>query len=244
MMGVSATPEAERIGLAERIIGHRFADRSLLRQALTHPSASATRDPHAYYERLEFLGDSVLGLIVAEEVFRRVPDLDEGSMTRLKIAVVAGDVLSSVAADLGLSECLILGESELGTGRRGLASALENTYEAITAALYLDGGLEAARAWVLRTLGDRIIAATVEGVAENPKSAVQELLQARGLAPVYRIVGTEGPPHARTFTAEVLVEGRVLGTGSGRSKKEAESAAAAEALGILRDGGAPASTEG
>lgn len=228
------TREDERVERAEGIIGHTFGDRALICQALTHPSASGTRDPRTYYERLEFLGDSVLGLVVAEEVFRRFPDLDEGSMTRLKISVVAGSVLSEVAAELGLAECVILGESELGTGRRGLVSALENVYEAITAALYLDAGLEAARSWVLRTLGSRITAAASEGVADNPKSVLQELLQARGLAPAYRISAIDGPPHDRTFTAEVLVGEQVLGTGRGRSKKEAEAAAAAEALDALR----------
>lgn len=226
----------EKLVLAESIVGHRFRDRELLRSALTHPSAVAQRDPSAYYERLEFLGDSVLGLFIAEEVFKRYPDMAEGGMTRIKISVVAGTVLAAVAADLGLADALILGESEKGTGRRGLASALENTYEALTAALYLDAGPEPAREWVHRTLGP-LISDEAAWAPENPKSMLQELVQSRGGAVSYKITETLGPPHDRSFTAVVEVGGDVLGTGVGRTKKEAEAAAAAAALDHLQHGG-------
>lgn len=219
----------ERLALAERIVGHVFADRQLLRSALTHPSAVEAKDPSSFYERLEFLGDSVLGLFIAEEVYRRYPDLPEGGLTRLKVSVVAGSVLAQVAADLGLTDTLIVGRSERGTGRRGLASALENTYEALTAALYLDAGYEAAREWVLRTLGP-LISEEAAGSPENPKSLLQEVLQARGATPIYRIEGEQGPPHDREFAAVVEVAGDVLGRGVGRTKKEAEAHAAAAAL--------------
>lgn len=218
-----------RIDAAERILGRTFRDRALLRQALTHPSAVEARDPKQYYERLEFLGDSIIGFLVAEEVFRRFPDMHEGGMTRIRVSVIAGSVLAGVAEDLGLAECLILGESELGTGRRGRASALENSFEAVTAALYLDAGLPSARKWVLRTLGP-LISEDVAAIADSPKSRLQEELQARGHTPVYRIVGHEGPPHDRHFTAVVLVGDEVAGEGSGRSKKEAEAQAALIAL--------------
>ncbi len=227
------TDMESRLDRAEEICGHHFSDRELLRRALTHPSASEDRDPSAYYERLEFLGDSVVGMIIAEEVYRRFPDLDEGGMTRVRVSVVAGSVLAQVASDLGLAEVLILGHSELGTAGRGLTSALENMFEALTAALYLDGGLETARSWVLRTLGPRISAQAAEA-PENPKSLLQELLQADGVTPVYRIVGHTGPPHNRSFDAVVEVSGEVWGSGSGRSKKEAEAEAAAAALARVR----------
>jgi len=218
-----------KLALAERVLGHTFADRDLLQRALTHPSASNDRDPSNYYERLEFLGDSVVGFVIAEEVFRRFPDLAEGGMTRIKVSVVAGTALAGVARELGLADALILGESELGTGRRGLPSALENAYESLTAALYLDAGMDAARAWVIATLGPLLSAETAE-TPENPKSLLQEVLQARGETPEYAITGQEGPPHDRMFTAVVAVEGNTLGEGSGRTKKEAEAVAAAAAL--------------
>jgi ribonuclease-3 len=229
----SAEPDVEaKLSVAERIIGHRFADRELLRRALTHPSAVEEKDPSLYYERLEFLGDSILGFVIAEDLFERFPQMPEGGMTRIKVSVVAGTVLSGVAEELGLADALILGESELGTGRRGLASALENTYEALVAALYLDSGLPAARAWVMTTLGPLIS----EGAAhtpENPKSALQEMIQSRGEVVVYRIDTVEGPPHERVFTSVVEVGGTECGRGSGRSKKEAEAAAAKAALEAL-----------
>ena len=224
-----STQLADALAAAERATGHVFADRELLRRALTHPSAVEDRDPAAYYERLEFLGDSVLGFVVAEEIYRRFPDMPEGGMTRIRVSVVTGTVLGRVAAELGLADAIIFGESERGTGGRGLSSALENVYEALTAALYLDAGLDEARDWVLRTVGPLIAADAAEN-PENPKSALQELTQARGEAPSYRVIAQEGPPHQRTFTAVVEVGGEKLGEGSGHSKKEAEAAAAGAAL--------------
>ncbi|HEY5540168.1 MAG TPA: ribonuclease III [Coriobacteriia bacterium] len=217
------------LAVAERATGHAFADRELLRRALTHPSAVEDRDPDAYYERLEFLGDAVLGFVVAEEIYRRFPTMPEGGMTRIRVSLVAGTVLGRVAAELGLGDAIVFGESERGTGGRGMSSALENVYEALTAALYLDAGLDAARDWVLRTVGPLIAAGAAEN-PENPKSALQELTQARGDAPSYRVISQDGPPHARTFTAVVEVAGKRLGEGTGRTKKEAEAAAAGAAL--------------
>jgi len=220
------------MAIAERILGHTFTDRELLRRALTHPSAVEEKDPSLYYERLEFLGDSILGFLIAEDLFERFPQMPEGGMTRVKVSVVAGTVLSGVAEELGLADALILGESERGTGRRGLASALENTYEALIAALYLDDGLPAARSWVMSTLGPLIS----EGAAhapENPKSLLQEMVQSRGEVVTYRIEAAEGPPHERVFTSVVEIAGVECGSGSGRSKKEAEAAAAKAALETL-----------
>lgn len=222
-----------RLALAESILGHKFADRALLRQALTHPSASEDKDPSTYYERLEFLGDSVVGFLIAEEVYRRFPHLPEGGMTRIKTSLVSGSTLTRVAQDLGLADVLILGQSVVRTGQRGMSSALENCYEALTACLFLDAGLDAARAWVMRTLGP-LIEETPAHSPENPKSRLQEVLQMSGVTPVYRILGHDGPPHERTFTAVVDVAGRPLGEGRGSTKKEAEAAAAAKALANLQ----------
>ncbi len=220
------------MAVAEAATGHVFSDRALLRQALTHPSAVEHKDPGAYYERLEFLGDSILGFVIAEEIYRRYPELDEGGLTRIKVSVVAGSVLAPVAERLGLADALIVGESEIGTGGRGLASALENVFESLTAALYLDAGPEAARAWVLDNLGPLINADAAQS-PENPKSLLQELVQSRGDTVSYRILSHDGPPHDRLFTAAVEVGGREVGQGTGRSKKEAEAAAAADGLKAL-----------
>ena len=227
--GVSPADTAKRVELAESILKHKFADQDLVLRALTHPSAVEERDPQAYYERLEFLGDSIVGFLIAEELYRRFPLMDEGGLTRIRVSVVSRTALGKVAADLGLAEALVVGESERGTGGRGLKSALGNAYEALVAALYLDAGMAAARKWVLATLGP-LISEDVAASLENPKSELQERLQARGKTPAYRLTSQDGPPHARTFTVEVEVGGKVMGVGSGHTKKEAEAAAAAAAI--------------
>jgi ribonuclease-3 len=224
-----------RMLVAERIVRRTFNDRELLRVALTHPSAVENGTAEGVYERLEFLGDSVLGFIISEETFRRFPHMREGGMTRIKVSLVAGSVLSEVARTLGLTDAIIVGESERGTGGRGLTSALENTYEALTAALYLDGGIDVAREWVLTTLGP-LITEDVAGTPESPKSLLQEVVQAHGDSAVYTTLSEEGPPHDRTFTVAVDIAGQRLGEGVGRTKREAEAAAAAAALGVMRQG--------
>jgi ribonuclease-3 len=218
----------EKLLIAERAVGHTFRDRSLLRQAVTHPSA-VNDSVHESFERLEFLGDSIIGAVVAEEVFRRFPHMHEGGMTRIRISLVAGPILASAAQSVGLEEAIVLGESEIKTGKRGRASALEDTYEAITAALYLDAGIDVAREWVLRTLGP-LIREDVATTPANPKSALQEAVQSFGTSAIYKITGHEGPPHDRSFTAVVEVGGKVVGQGYGRTKREAEAEAAAAAI--------------
>ena len=196
-------PDSERLEKAQREIGYRFKNPDLLKKALTHPSAVETQTTERSYERLEFLGDSVLGVIVAQAAFDKFPDLDEGGLTRIKVALVAGSTLSEVAQELGFAEVILFGHSEVGTGRRGMHSALENVYEAVVAALYLDGGFEEARKFIERTLLPRM---TIDYAArpENPKSALQELLQEDGITPTYQLVETQGPPHDRTFVSAVF----------------------------------------
>ncbi len=235
-------PVSERTARAEAICGHEFKDRRLLRSALTHPSAVEGEPVSASYERLEFLGDSILGAVTALALYKSYPDMDEGRLTRLKVSLVAGATLSEVGRELGLAECIIFGPSETGTGSRGLHSALENVYEALVGALYLDGGWEAAEAFVLRTLEPHLAADRAER-PQNPKSYLQECVQADHLeTPSYKLVGTEGPAHAPTFTAVAIIEGVRRGRGTGASKKEAEAAAAADALermGYTVDGAIP-----
>lgn len=223
---------AQRLVAAQQLIGRDFDDPSLLERALTHPSFIDEPGVFQDYERLEFLGDAVLGLIVVEEVYRRFPDIPEGVMTKIKIAVVSGTNLTSVAEELGLASLILMGQSEVGTKGRGLSSALENVFEAIVGALYLDGGLDASREFVLRTLGGRISPEAVE-LLEHPKSELQEFLQARGTVPEYCVIATQGPPHDRTFEVVVSVGKVEAGRGVGRSKKEAEANAAACALASL-----------
>ena len=222
---------AENLACAEEILGYRFQDQDLLRTALTHSSAAPSEShvQRSSYERLEFLGDAILGMVISRMIFDRFPHLDEGGMTRIKVAVVAGHQLTMTAQQLGFADLIIFGSSERGTGNRGLASALEDTYEACVAALSLDGGLDAATAFIQRTLGP-LINEDLASDPTNPKSVLQEKLQTRHITPTYEVVNTEGPPHRRTFTVQVLAEGVPIGQGCGHSKKDAEAAAASAAL--------------
>lgn len=225
---------SENLERAEAIIGYAFCDRSLLAKALTHPSAVEGHALEDSYERLEFMGDSLLGAIVALELYERYPSMNEGALTRSKISLVSGGKLTEVSRELGFEHCIIFGESELGTHGRGLRSALENVYEAIVGALYLDGGKEAASRFVRSTLFSREISKVV-AQPFSPKSRLQELTQARyRCAPVYELVDCEGPAHEPIFTTQVSVDGKTLGTGTGSTKKESESRAAEDALATLK----------
>lgn len=220
----------ERVTAVEGIVGHVFADRALVERAITHPSAVENHATSDSYERLEFLGDSVLGMIVATELYERFPSLDEGELTRLKIYLVSGGTLSEVAGSLGLAELIVMGESEKGTGARGMHSALENVYESLVAALFLDAGFDAARAFVAETLHDYLTDA-LERKPLDPKSRLQDLSQHRlHQMPEYKICGQAGPAHSPTFTCVVLLDGARVGRGEGPSKKAAEAAAALDAL--------------
>ena len=219
------TDEQQRkLAVAQEILGYRFADEQLLLSAITHPSATEGKSVKYSYERLEFLGDSILGAIVATIAFDRFHDLDEGGLTRIKVALVSGASLSDVAERLGFADVIVFGSSETGTGRRGLHSAL--------AALFLDGGIEAAEGFVRATLIPRM-SADMAREPENPKSALQEKLQEDGITPTYKLVETQGPPHDRTFVAQVFAGSQGLARGTGRTKKEAESQAAKSTLARL-----------
>lgn len=226
--------QRSKLSRAEEILGYTFDNTQYLLSAVTHPSATEGRSVKFSYERLEFLGDSILGAIVANVAFHRFPDLDEGGLTRIKVALVSGASLSEVAEKLGFTDIIVFGSSETGTGRRGLHSALENVYEAVVAALYLDGGIEAAAAFVERTLIPKM-SLSLAREPENPKSALQEKLQEDGITPTYKLVETQGPPHDRTFIAQVFAGDKGLAQGVGRTKKEAESQAAKSTLARLSE---------
>lgn len=219
-----------RVTAIQEIVGYRFKDESLVVSAITHPSAAEGRPVSASYERLEFLGDSVLGAMVASYVYRRFPGMNEGELSNIKTTLIAGETLSRVADELGVGPYLILGHSERGTHARGMHKALEDVYESLVGALYVDGGPDVAREFVERTL---LCYATPELAKRplSPKSRLQEVTQRDfHCGPTYKLVGEEGPAHTPTFTTVVLVESRRVGRGKGSTKKESEAAAALDAL--------------
>ncbi len=224
--------QRDKLKLAEELIGYKFKNERYILSAITHPSAAEGKSVRFSYERLEFLGDAILGAIVVSTAFNRYPDLDEGGLTRIKVALVSGASLSDVAEGLGFADVIVFGSSETGTGKRGLHSALENVYEAVVAALYLDGGIDAASDFVHTTLIPRM-SADMAKEPENPKSALQEKLQEDGITPTYKLVETQGPPHDRTFVSQVYAGDHALALGTGRTKKEAESQAAKSTLARL-----------
>ncbi len=213
----------------EEALGYRFRDPSLLRRAVVHRSYSAEQPDEPSYERLEFLGDAVLQLVVTDFVFTEYPDLEEGHMAKVRSASVSGTELALLAAQLDLGPHLLLGKGEEGSGGRSKSSILADVVESVLAAVYLDGGLQAAREVILGLWEQRIRVWARQPGRRDYKTRLQELLARRGQQPEYRTVG-EGPDHAMTFTSTVEVEGRVVGYGAGSSKKEAEQRAAGQAL--------------
>lgn len=216
-------------------IGYRFRDRTLFECALTHRSFSneQTQSP-PYNERLEFLGDAVLDLAVGEALFQEHPDMVEGELTRLRADLVNEQNLAAVARLLGLGEWLRLGRGEERSGGRDKPSLLANALEALLGAVFCDGGWEAARPLCRRLLEVTLPVHLDGGPFRDYKTRLQETLQeSLGRPPVYELTGSSGPDHARLFTAEVCLDGRVLGSGTGRTKKAAEQEAAARALELL-----------
>jgi ribonuclease-3 len=218
-------------------IGYRFRDRGLLEHALTHKSRAAEDLSGGVTdnESLEFLGDAVLGLVVADALFRRYPDSTEGQKSKIKAAVVSTQSLAQHAERIRLGDHLLLGRGEEKTGGRQKQALLADAYEALIAAIYLDGGLDAASAFLLRELNDALEAGEAQTIARDYKSALQERVQAAGHpVPEYRVAGEVGPDHRKVFSVDVLVGGDVLGSATGRTKKEAEQEAAREAIEKLK----------
>jgi len=219
--------------LQERL-GYRFRDRGLLEHALTHRSRAAedATGGVADNESLEFLGDAVLGLVVADMLFRKYPDYDEGQKSKIKGSVVSTQALARRAEEIQLGEHLLLGRGEEKTGGRFKQALLADSYEALIAAVYLDGGLPAAAAFLERELTDAIEAGAGETVVgQDYKSALQERLQALGRPlPEYRVAAESGPDHRKVFNIEVVVGGEMLAGATGKAKKEAEQEAARLAL--------------
>jgi len=217
----------------QQSLGVSFSDLSLLEQALVHSSYINENPGFALTsnERLEFLGDAVLGLVIAEELYWDFPQFSEGEMTRLRAALVRRETLARVARAIRLGDYLYLGKGEEASGGRGKPSNLAGALEAVIAAVFLDQGLTATKELILRLFNEELERVVSRGAEVDYKSQLQELTQAKQQpAPVYQLVEATGPAHDRRFTVEVKIGDTVLGRGSGKSKKTAEAEAARSAL--------------
>ncbi len=223
---------AEPLDHFQQLIGHTFHDRGLLLRALTHPSYVHEHPEEGLdNQRLEFLGDAVLGLVVAEWVFHQYPEFREGEMTRLRAVLVCEETLAQFAARLRLGDLLRLGHGEEERGGRERAANLADAFEALIGALYLDGGLEPVQRLIQQLMTPMAEAILATEADKDAKSRFQEWAQAEmGVTPRYRIAAEYGPDHAKIFVAEVLLGDQVAGRGEGRSKQAAERAAAEDAL--------------
>ena len=220
----------------EERIEYKFRNSLLLAEALTHPSlAHEAQRYHLDYQRLEFLGDAVLQLVVTEYLFSHFQAEAEGQLTKLRSRLVSRDALRMHAAALDLGRYILMGRGEEASGGRERTSTLADAFEALIGALYLDGGLEVAKHFILTQTRADLAKLAEEPVDFNPKGDLQELLQSISpRSPLYELVSHSGPEHEKTFVSEVVWEGVVLGQGTGRSKKQAETAAALEALQLKR----------
>ena len=211
----------------------KLKDPSFLQQALVH-SSYVNENPGAFSEpneRMEFLGDAVLGLVVAAELFTTYPDLDEGRLTELRTHLVRRDTLAKAARRLKLGDELLLGRGEEAGGGRGRPTNLAHVYEAVVGAVFLDSGIAAARRFIRRSLTSEFELVDDEAFPVDPKSRLQEISQSHyQTAPLYELVKTEGPDHARRFTVQVVIDGHAMGKGTGGSKQRAEKEAARKAL--------------
>jgi ribonuclease-3 len=218
-------------------LGICFRRESLLEQAFVHTSYcnEAPGLEYSSNERLEFLGDAVLNLVVTDKLYREFPELSEGELTEIRASLVCRDTLSELASSLELGNWLLLGRGEESSGGRGKASNLANAVEAFIGALYLDQGIGKTRRFILKHLKRNLEEIKMGKIVGNYKALVQELIQGEGRpTPVYRLVEAIGPDHDKQFTVEILVDGQTLGRGMGGSKKAAESQAARAAWEKLR----------
>jgi ribonuclease III len=221
----------------EDTLGYQFRDDSLLELALTHPSIAHEQEaPVKHNQRLEFLGDSVLGLVLTRELFDRFPELEEGPLTKARAHLVNQRMLCTQARRLGLGEYLILSRGEMASGGRDRASSLADAFEAIIGAIFVDGGYVPACEFVLRRFHESLAGFKTAPTFDNPKGELQEFLQSQSSAPLrYEVTKSTGPDHDRCFECAVFHDGNELGRGIGKSKRAAETAAALKALETLRE---------
>ncbi|HEX4639090.1 MAG TPA: ribonuclease III [Chthoniobacterales bacterium] len=220
----------------EERISYKFRNPLLLAEALTHPSLGhETQQRHFDNQRLEFLGDAILQLVVTEYLFAHFKDQPEGQLTKLRSRLVSRDALKTHAATLELGQFLLMGRGEEASGGRARVSTLADAFEALIGAIYLDGGLDAARKFILVQAQGDVEQIEEKPVDINPKGNLQELLQSISPnSPVYEVLSQSGPEHDKRFVVQAVWEGIVLGKGSGKSKKQAETAAADEAMLLKR----------
>jgi ribonuclease-3 len=216
----------------EQRIGYEFQDPRLLTEALTHPSLGhETQRHHFSNQRLEFLGDAILQVVITEYLFHHFSREAEGQLTKLRSRLVSRDALTAHAAALDLGQYLLMGRGEEASGGRERTSTLADAFEALIGAIYLDSDLETAKKFILMQAKPDLEQLAEEPVDINPKGNLQELLQSISpQSPVYETVSESGPEHDKTFVVQCVWEGMILGRGSGRSKKQAETAAATEAM--------------
>jgi len=236
---LSRVSYAKDLGRLEDILGYRFHDRALLHRSLAHRSVVRARNGLLpSNERLEFLGDSVLGLVIADQLYRDNPGMSEGDLTKLKAMLVNEAALSRVAIDSGVNNYIMLSSDEEKSGGRERSSIVSDAFEALIGAVYLDGGLAAVRRTILQCLYSRRNEIVTDASQRNYKGELLELVQAAaGGSPQYEVVSESGPDHDKTFRVVVIVGDQHLGEGSGPTKKEAEQRAAAMALERLQQPG-------
>lgn len=225
----------EQIKRAEEYLEINFSNKELLRTALTHPSFALEAGSAEVYEKLEFLGDSVLSLTVTEFIFHRFPKFDEGDLAKLRANLVNIESLAEVASKLRLGECLFMGKGAERSGVREKTSALGDCLEAVIGAIFLDQGMEAVKEFILTSFKEVIFREASAKDFSDFKTSLQEYtMEKLKVLPEYKVVEEKGPVHQRVFMSEVRVKGRVFGQGQGHSKKKSEQAAAKVALSKLR----------
>lgn len=214
----------------QKNIGYFFKNEELLKTAFTHTSYANEHGIRSY-ERLEFLGDAIVDFLVGEYLFRNFPDLDEGMMSRIRAALVCEKALSELATEIGIGDCMMLGNGAEHSGDRNRPSILSDMFEAHIAAMYLDAGIDNTREYLYSVYQDRIDKAVQSGQVIDYKTKLQEKLQEKGPCNIcYEIVSSEGPIHHCLFEMQVIADGKILGSGSAYSKKEAQQKAAENAL--------------
>lgn len=221
----------EKVKRIEKQIDYVFKNKRYILVALTRRSYAIEHSKEQYNQRLEFLGDSVLGLTIAEELYKRFPDIPEGQLTKIKASVVCEKSLAVVANRMNISRCLYIGRGELHLGIQGLDSTTSDTLEAIFGAVYLDGGFAEAKRVVLRLMSGQVRESVLHINEADTKSALQELVQKKSKIDLeYVLISEEGPEHNKHFVTKVVHKGKILGIGEGKTKKMSEKQAAANAI--------------
>lgn len=219
----------------ENLLGYKFKNINLLENALTHSSyANECKKGHSSNERLEFLGDSVLSIIVSDYIYKNFPNLPEGELTRLRSSLVCEKALCAYSNKIDLGKFLLLGKGEEKSGGRATSSILADAFEAVLAAIYLDGGIEPAKKHVMCFVTDELKNNTDKDLQKDYKTELQEIIQKNPEETVtYILAGESGPDHDKVFTVNVCLNSNIIGTGSGKTKKKAEQMAACQALKLM-----------